>query len=214
MGFGSGGRQMTVGGRAFRCLAAVLSVALVGLGTVLGLVATASPASAQVLEPLSASKQFTPDVIPVNGTTTLTFTITNPSDLDATEVLLVDPLPSALVPLSGGSNSCGGTVSTSSTGGQSTVTLIDGTVAAGGVGQYTVNLIAVAAGDWVNTTEPVRSRRARARKQRRCDSFRRRPADDFQGVRIPVGSSRRSDEFDVHSHQPEHDDTFVRCERK
>ena len=60
-----------------------------------GLVATASPASAET--PLSVSKVFTLDVIPAGGTTTLTFTIENPNDYDATGVDLIDNMPSGLI---------------------------------------------------------------------------------------------------------------------
>src|SRR5918994_2398460 len=98
---------MTVAGRTFRCLAAVLSVALIGLGALVGLVATASPASAA--ETLSVSKQFSPDVIPVGGTTTLTFTIENPSEFVETGVTLADDMPDDLFVAdpSGATNTCG-----------------------------------------------------------------------------------------------------------
>jgi uncharacterized repeat protein (TIGR01451 family) len=148
---------MAVRGRAFRYLAAILNVALLASLALVGLAGTATTASAQGLEPLSASKQFTPGVIPVNGTSTLTLKITNPATHDATQVLLVDPLPSALAVSSGATNSCGGTVGTSTTGGQTTVALSGGTVPASSSCQFSLSVIGLTAGDWTNTTEAVKS---------------------------------------------------------
>jgi len=148
---------MTVGGRAFRYLATVLTVALLGLVAQLGLVATASPASA--FSPLSVSKEFTPDVIQVGGTTTLTFTIDNPNEFDATGVTLFDTMPDELfVPdPSGATNTCGGTLDAPVPGNPSAIGLIDGTVPASSSCQFTVNVFATTAGVFTNTSDAVRS---------------------------------------------------------
>jgi uncharacterized repeat protein (TIGR01451 family) len=146
---------MTVGGRAFRCLAAVLSVALLGLGTVAGLVATANPASA--LESLSVSKQFSPDVIQVGGTTTLAFTIQNPGEFDATGVVLIDNMPDGLLVAdpSGATNTCGGTLDAPVPGSGDNIALTGGTVAASSSCQFSVDVFATTGGIFTNTSDPV-----------------------------------------------------------
>jgi uncharacterized repeat protein (TIGR01451 family) len=146
---------MTVGGRAFRCLAGVLSVALFGLLTLVGSGVTASPASA--LETLSVSKEFSPDVIQVGGTTTLTFTIENPAEFDATGVTLVDTMPDELFVAepNGATNTCGGTLDAPVPGDASRIALFGGTVPASSSCQFTVNVVGAVAGVFTNTSDPV-----------------------------------------------------------
>jgi uncharacterized repeat protein (TIGR01451 family) len=85
------------------------------------------------------------------GTTSLTFTISNPNTTVAlTGVAFSDTLPAGLVVATpnGLSNSCGGTVT--ATSGTSTISLSGGTIAAGGSCTLTVNVTGTATGTLSN----------------------------------------------------------------
>src|SRR5439155_7192341 len=88
-------------------------------------------ASITVVAPPSISKAFSPTQIPVNGTSTLTFTITNPnSTVGLTGVGFTDTLPAGLtVATSGPTTTCGGTLTTTN---PSTITLTGASIAASG----------------------------------------------------------------------------------
>ncbi|HMH52433.1 MAG TPA: hypothetical protein VK548_19495 [Candidatus Acidoferrum sp.] len=113
-------------------------------------------ASITVVAPPAISKAFSPTTIPLNGTTTLTFTLTNPNaGTGLTGVGFTDTLPAGLSVANGSSAACaGGTLTTS---GGNTITLSGGTIAAGGSCVFPVTVTGTAAGAKTNTTGAVTS---------------------------------------------------------
>jgi type VI protein secretion system component Hcp len=104
------------------------------------------------------STMFGAPSIPLNGTTTLTFTITNlNSPTGLTGVGFTDNLPAGLVVADppNVSNGCGGTLT--AVAGTGTISLVRGILAAGGNGTITVQVRGTTAGTKVNTTSPVQS---------------------------------------------------------
>jgi uncharacterized repeat protein (TIGR01451 family) len=101
-------------------------------------------------------KAFGAASIVVNGTTSLTFTLTNPNSGTAlTGVGFTDYLPAGLVVAapSGLTNVCGGIVSAVAGGGS--VSQTNGALPASGSCAITVNITAVTAGSKHNVTSPV-----------------------------------------------------------
>jgi uncharacterized repeat protein (TIGR01451 family) len=104
------------------------------------------------------SKSFGTATLPVNGTTALTFTVTNPNPTVAlTGVSFTDTFPSGLVvaDLPAASNGCGGAFSASA--GASGVSLNGGTVPAGGSCTISVNVTPKTPGLKSNTTGSISS---------------------------------------------------------
>ncbi|MGH9830202.1 MAG: hypothetical protein ACREDR_43890, partial [Blastocatellia bacterium] len=104
-------------------------------------------ASMTVLSPPSISKMFGAPNIPPGGTTTLTFTITNPNPSDQlTGVAFTDPLPSGLAVDStpGASTSCGGTFTPNA--GDTMLMFSGGTIAAAGSCTVSVNITGTSPG--------------------------------------------------------------------
>ncbi len=104
------------------------------------------------LTPLTLSKLFSPNPIAVNGTSTLTFTLTNPnSGYALSGASFTDALPAgvqvATVPAP--TNSCGGTV-TGATAGSTSISLSGGTIPGGGSCTLSVNVTATASGPHPN----------------------------------------------------------------
>ena len=94
----------------------------------------------------------------MNGTTTLTFTLTNPNAGTAlTGVGFTDTLPAGLVVATpnGLANTCGGTVT--AVAGTGSVALVNGGLPAGGSCTITVNVTGTTAGAKNNTTSAVTS---------------------------------------------------------
>lgn len=97
---------------------------------------SAAVATLSVANPPTISKLFLPDTVPQNGTTLLSFTISNPNsnstppntDVSLTGVAFTDALPAGLVVASppNASNDCGGALT--ATAGSTTVTLAGGAV--------------------------------------------------------------------------------------
>ena len=116
------------------------------------LTASAGTASAQqtesVVTPPGISKAFGAAMIPVNGTTSLSFTITNPAanTVGLTGLAFTDALPAGLVvaTTNGLTSTCGGT--TTATAGSGTVSLANGTVAASGSCAISVNVTGTTSG--------------------------------------------------------------------
>ncbi len=126
--------------------------------------ATSNTASITVIGPPSIAKAFGAATIQLNGTTTLTFTITNPNATVAlTGVGFGDTLPAGLAVANpnGLTGSCGaGTITTGTVSGFSVVNLSGGTIAAGGSCTFSVNVVGVTGGHKVNTTGTVTSANA------------------------------------------------------
>jgi hypothetical protein len=113
-------------------------------------------ATLTVVAPPSISAAFSPTSIPVNGTSTLTFTLTNPAANTVAEsgVAFSDTLPAGLV-IDGLTDSCGGTAIASV--GSGSITLSFGTIAAGSTCTVTVDVTSPTAGTFTNTSGPVTS---------------------------------------------------------
>ena len=116
-------------------------------------------ASLAVLGPPTISKAFGASGVPVNGVTSLTFTLTNPvaNALALTGVGFTDPLPTniAVATPNGLVNTCGGTPT--ATAGAGTVSLSGVTLATSGTCTLAVNVTATQAGTFNNTTSTVSS---------------------------------------------------------
>ena len=115
-------------------------------------------ASLTVVAPPSIAKLFGAASIPLNGSTSLGFTITNPNPAASlTGISFTDTLPSGLVVSTpnGATSSCGGT--TTATAGGGSVSLVGGTTAAASSCSITVNVTGTTAGGKNNTTSAVSS---------------------------------------------------------
>ena len=115
-------------------------------------------ASIRVLAPPSIAKAFSPDTIAVNGTSTLTFTLTNSNPSDSlTGVAFTDNLPAGVQVAStpNVSNGCTGTVT--ATAGSTTISLSGGTIAAAGNCTISVSVTGTTSGVKTNTTGNVTS---------------------------------------------------------
>ena len=115
-------------------------------------------ATLTAIRPPSMAKAFAPNPVMVNGTSLLTFTVTNPNPNDALNgVAFADTYPAGLTnanPLTPAvANTCGGAV-TAAAGGNA-ISLAGGTVAAGSSCTVTVPVTAAATGSYVNTSGPV-----------------------------------------------------------
>ena len=123
-----------------------------------GNTATAALTAAPVVPP-SIAKAFGAATVPLNGTTSLTFTITNPSanTVALTGVAFTDNLPSGLVVATpnGVSSTCGGTAT--ATAGSGSVSLSGGSIAASSHCTISVNVTGTTAGAKNNTTGAVSS---------------------------------------------------------
>src|SRR5262249_49611953 len=98
-------------------------------------------ATLTVVAPPSISKSFGASTIPLNGTTTLTFTIMHPNTTTSlTGVGFTDSLPAGLqvAATPGASTTCGGTFAPNA--GDTTLTFSGGTTSAGGTCTVMVNV--------------------------------------------------------------------------
>ncbi|MGV7218487.1 DUF7933 domain-containing protein [Bradyrhizobium sp. UFLA05-112] len=123
---------------------------------------TGNTASASIevtaLAPPGLSKSFAPASIALNGTSSLTFTITNPNASTAlTGVAFTDAFPAGLLVAtpSGLTNSCGGTLTAPAGGGS--VNLSGATLAAASSCTISLNVTGTTTGIKVNSTSPVNS---------------------------------------------------------
>jgi arabinogalactan endo-1,4-beta-galactosidase len=109
--------------------------------------------------PPTISKSFAAASVALNGTTSLTFTLTNPNTASSLSgVGFIDTLPTGLVVTTpnGVSGSCGGGTITA-TAGSGSISLSGATLDAGVSCTFALNLSAIAAGTQNNTTGAVTS---------------------------------------------------------
>jgi hypothetical protein len=123
--------------------------------------AVSNTANLIVVSPPTIQKAFSASTIPLNGTTTLTFTITNPnSATDFTGVAFSDMLPTTPGTIVVGStpnvnNGCGGTVT--ATAGAGSISLANGNVTHNGQCTLKVDVKGTVAGNVSNITGAVSS---------------------------------------------------------
>jgi uncharacterized repeat protein (TIGR01451 family) len=121
--------------------------------------ATSNTANISIVAPPSIAKVFNPTTIALNGTTTLTFTITNPAanTVAETGVAFTDTLPTGLVVSTpnGLSNTCGGTAT--AVAGSTSISLTGGSIAVNANCTLVVNVTGTTAGQYTNTTGAVSS---------------------------------------------------------
>ena len=115
-------------------------------------------ASIAVVAPPSIAKAFGASNVALNGTTSLTFTITNPAANTVAEagVAFTDALPAGLtVPTTGAQPACGGGVLTTTA--PTTITLTGGSISTGSNCQFSVTVTGATNGVKNNTTGAVTS---------------------------------------------------------
>ncbi|HYN14463.1 MAG TPA: immunoglobulin domain-containing protein [Terriglobales bacterium] len=111
-----------------------------------------------VASPPTISKAFSPTSIPLNGTSTVTFSISNPNPgLALTGVAFSDTLPSGVQVASAPntSNTCNGTLT--ATAGTSTISLLGGTLVSSGSCSISVDVKGTTSGAKSNTTSTISS---------------------------------------------------------
>src|SRR5262249_49953009 len=109
-----------------------------------------------VATPPTLMKSFGSSSILLNGTTSLTFSITNPNSAQGlTGIAFTDTLPAGItVPTSGPTATCGGMVSTTA---PSTISFSGGSLAASGNCSFFVTVTGSTTGVWSNTTGNISS---------------------------------------------------------
>src|SRR5262249_7113201 len=101
------------------------------------------------------AKAFGAATVPLNQTTTLSFTITNPNTtVGLTGVGFTDTLPAGLTAVNGTSSQCGGTLTIT---GNNTIALTGAAIAAGGNCTFGVTVTGTTAGVKNNTTGAITS---------------------------------------------------------
>jgi hypothetical protein len=112
--------------------------------------------------PPTISQAFGAPSIPLNGTTTLTFTVSNPNPgTPLTGIGFTDTLPTGLViatPNGLSGNVGGGTIT--ATAGGSSISLTGATLAAGASGSFSINVAGTSPGTKSNTTSTIGSNQA------------------------------------------------------
>ncbi len=121
------------------------------------LLVLARPGFAVVVSPPAITKSFSAATVGLNGSVTLTFTITNPNGAtDLTGVGFNDTMPSGLI-ISNPDSLTGtcdpGVITPSAT----SINLVGATILAGSSCTFSIDVAAISAGTQVNTTDPVTS---------------------------------------------------------
>ena len=111
-------------------------------------------ASITVASPPTISKAFGASSILLNGTTSLTFTITNPNtSLGLTGISFTDSLPAGMTVPNGTTTPCGGSLTAAS----NVLTFSGGSITASGNCSFSVTVTGSTAGVWNNTTGAISS---------------------------------------------------------
>ncbi|HTW57142.1 MAG TPA: SBBP repeat-containing protein [Terriglobales bacterium] len=102
-----------------------------------------------VVAPPVLAEAFNPSSIPLNSTSSLNFTVTNPAanTVAETGVAFADTLPSGLTVTTGTTTQCGGTLTTTA---PATIAFAGGTVAAGGSCTISATVTGATAGNYSN----------------------------------------------------------------
>ncbi len=133
-------------------------VGLLLLSVVAGLAALHYPPLRAEATPPTFSKAFAATSIPVNGSTTLSFFISNPNPVPMTGISFTDILPAGLVisTPNGLVNGCGGSIT--ATAGSSTISLSAGMLAAAPAScTIVISVTGTIPGSWTNTSGPISS---------------------------------------------------------
>jgi uncharacterized repeat protein (TIGR01451 family) len=125
-----------------------------GTGTFIGINGGTASASVTVVAPPAIAKVFNPAVIPLNATTALTFTITNPNPVALTGVGFTDTLPAGLTVPNASATVCGGTVILTAPAG---ISMTNATINGGAQCIFSVTVTGAAAGNYTNVTSAVTS---------------------------------------------------------
>jgi uncharacterized repeat protein (TIGR01451 family) len=116
---------------------------------------TAATATLLVVAPPTLTKSFDPPTVALGGTSTLTFTLTNPNTTTGLSgVGFADALPPGVITSSAASNSCFGTSVTVTSG---SVSVSNVSLETGGNCTFSVQVTATSPGSKVNTTSLVSS---------------------------------------------------------
>lgn len=116
-------------------------------------------ATLTVVDAPTVGKVFSPATVPVGQTSQLTVTVTNPASVALTGVSLTDNLPAGLAVANtpgvtfpnGGGASCGAGAAVAAAAGATKLVLSGATVAASGLCQFSVNVVASEAKTYTNT---------------------------------------------------------------
>jgi uncharacterized repeat protein (TIGR01451 family) len=117
---------------------------------------TSNTATLAIEGPPSIAKVFNPSTVALNGTTSLTFTITNPAGnpVALTGVGFNDTLPTGLTVASGSATVCGGTLTTTAPTG---ITLSGAGININSQCQFLVTVTGAVVGQYTNTSGSVTS---------------------------------------------------------
>lgn len=120
----------------------------------------AASATLTVLAPPAVAKGFSPGTILINGSSTMTVTLTNPNSTAITGATFTDTYPSGMKNTTSASpaTTCGGTV-TAANGGSS-LSLSGGTIPTSGSCTVTVNVTSASAGSYLNSTGNINTTNA------------------------------------------------------
>ena len=125
-----------------------------------GLTGGTATASIVIVEPPALAKSFTPGAIPVNATSVLSFTVTNPANNSVAleNVAFIDHLPPNMVVATpnGLTGSCGGGTITAVAGATS-LSLTGATIAASSSCTFSVNVTSAITAFFMNATDPITS---------------------------------------------------------
>lgn len=156
--------------------------------------ATSNTATLTVLGPPTIAKSFGAASIPLSGTTSVNFTITNPNASNSLSgIAFSDTLPAGLPVAStpNASNTCGGTLTANA--GSGSISLSGGTVSGGGTFSISVDVTGTTAGTKSNTTGAIYLNRGSHRDHQQHGHTRSRSATfDGESVQSYVDHSERS----------------------